>query len=421
MPAMISGTRVATPEDINRLETWLSNVATGLSKLQDDTNTRFADHTQRLNSLTAAFNTQKLHLDKLSTDLQNLDTALKEAVQDTEQTLDGIVGEIQQSDSLLKETNQYLSAHGDKIEQIATTANRQANAETARRLDLEKRLEEMLGVQKSQYTALRQAFSDLQAKLVELAVAEKMGAEMVERSIRVLRDTVTQVQDQTQSDLTRTSQAVQEYTRAKNERAKQEADVYARLISIQEQMHARLESIETVAGLQALSGTQSQEHQQDLMHLERAWQANELNQEAALLLRRGDYSTAVLLLEQAIELSPQDLALQTNLAHAWSKTGQIERAESLLLATLEIEPGTAPVHNQLGVLYLEKGDSPAALPYLQRAAELEPDSGAILINLGKAYFQNGRIALAMEAWQRARQVEPGLVNDDVAVKLLLEG
>lgn len=347
---------------------------------------------------------------------------LEAALKDLESTLAGIVAEVEHSSSLLGETNKHLADGSNMVEKIAASIREQVQSEIAHRQELTGCLERLLKQHQDQSLAWREMFEHIQSRLTELAQMEQRGAEIIGSSIGELSDLLASLRAQTEYEFARTIGAVQAFTQAKGERSCQEAGVFEQLLTAQTYLHQQLGAIQAAAAGLAASSEQAQLHQHTRLVQTTSRQAQELNHQAALLLHRSDYSTAMLLLEEAVRLAPEDVAIQTNLALACLKSGQRERAESILLQVLAREPDAVIALNELGVLYLDQipPDTQTALSYLQRAAHLAPEDAVIWLNLGKAYYHCGAIALALRAWQRAGQLAPSLVASDAAVQTLLD-
>jgi len=421
MPVNISGTWVASADDISNLNKKLEQNVSQINLAIQTNRKQIEDQNVQVRSLQQEMQKQVEATSKLANDLKVLDETFKKAVEDLDKTLTGISQEVELSGDLITEINGHLQASGEAIRHIQVSAEIQTRSEVSRRQELIDRFTKLLEQQKSQDAALHEAFSDIQTNLGELTKAEQEGARLVERSVRMLREAVIQMQSQTQDELLRSTQAIQTFTQTKTERAGQEAETLENLAILQESLRERLVNIEKLSSGLATSSNQAHLHQQDLLLYEKTWRASELNEQAALLIQTGNYTPAISLLEEAIQLAPQDITLGSNLALAYFKSKQYERAETILLKMLEQYPDATSMLNELGVLYLEQKNPQAALPHLIHATNLEPNYAALWLNLGKAHFGCGNVPLAIEAWQHAQQLEPTLVAEDLDVRLILEG
>jgi tetratricopeptide (TPR) repeat protein len=150
-----------------------------------------------------------------------------------------------------------------------------------------------------------------------------------------------------------------------------------------------------------------------------------LNQRGIQLWRAGKFADAVLIAQQALQLSektlgPDHLATATllnNLAELYRSMGDYAKAEPLFQRALKIqeqalgpdEPGTAATLNNLAALYDSMGNYAKAEPLYQRALKISenalgpdhPQTVTALSNLARLYNSMGDYAKAEPIHQRA--------------------
>ncbi len=109
---------------------------------------------------------------------------------------------------------------------------------------------------------------------------------------------------------------------------------------------------------------------------------------------RGDYDNALQLLAQqrydeAIELlimiteeAPDLSAPYIDLGIAYSRSGDLERAEAALQTASRLSPEHPIVHNELGILYRKMGRFDAARASYEKALDIYPDFHFARRNLG---------------------------------------
>ena len=103
-----------------------------------------------------------------------------------------------------------------------------------------------------------------------------------------------------------------------------------------------------------------------------------INLGGALILQRK-WSQAVRILSKAVDVSPDNALLWTNLAAAY--LGRLEtsgpkhqaRAISAYEKALRIDPSAANVHYHLGLIYKRQGNLSRASAMFQRALEINPN------------------------------------------------
>lgn len=111
------------------------------------------------------------------------------------------------------------------------------------------------------------------------------------------------------------------------------------------------------------------------------------------MLRRFD--EAVICLERASALAPQNEDLKLTLAHALLSRGDIKEARAITEAALQREPGNARAFLQLGTIDLAMQDRASAEAALARALELAPDDADTLRNLSTLLVERGRFEEAL--------------------------
>jgi tetratricopeptide (TPR) repeat protein len=142
--------------------------------------------------------------------------------------------------------------------------------------------------------------------------------------------------------------------------------------------------------------------------LERATRENRaiaaivLGRLGAMAIREGQFQRAVQLLSDSLGLD-DDVIVRTNLAIAYMRLREIDKAIKEAQAALKLDSKNARAHHALGKLLYMKGSYADALPELERGIALEPDLDAAY-TLGMTYLrlkQIERTKLLFEEMQAA--------------------
>jgi tetratricopeptide (TPR) repeat protein len=98
-----------------------------------------------------------------------------------------------------------------------------------------------------------------------------------------------------------------------------------------------------------------------------------LRQLGNLSISEQQFDRATVLLDEAVEFSPEDAALQVEDAIAWFRKGDANKATQIIQSVLRAHSDNARAHNVLGRLYLFNGDLDASIAELQKAVALRDD------------------------------------------------
>jgi tetratricopeptide (TPR) repeat protein len=117
------------------------------------------------------------------------------------------------------------------------------------------------------------------------------------------------------------------------------------------------------------------------------------------LLGRSD--EAVICLERATALAPDNEDVKLSLAQALLSRGDVAGARDLAAAAAERDPTNARAFLQLGAIDLATNDRSAAEASLLKALDLAPDNPEPLRNLSALYIEKGRWDEALQLAERA--------------------
>ena len=103
-------------------------------------------------------------------------------------------------------------------------------------------------------------------------------------------------------------------------------------------------------------------------------QAYEAFREGTSLLESDNAHAAVIPLERARTLEPEQGSVREALARAYYRTGRFSAAEAEFQAALEIDPVNDYAHFGIGLCRLKAGDRTGARGHLRQATVMRPDN-----------------------------------------------
>ena len=107
------------------------------------------------------------------------------------------------------------------------------------------------------------------------------------------------------------------------------------------------------------------------------------------------------------DLSPEDPVAFAEFALALAQNGKPEEAISNYRKSLALDASNAGVHADLGAILCEKGESAEGLEHLQKAVALKPESAAVRNKLAYALAQAGRFSESIGQLQKSIDIGGG--------------
>jgi tetratricopeptide (TPR) repeat protein len=122
------------------------------------------------------------------------------------------------------------------------------------------------------------------------------------------------------------------------------------------------------------------------------------------------------------DLNPYDEFAFSSLGWAYTMQRKYEDAAAAFNKAIEINPLSLYAHAALGGMYQESHQYAKAVPELEKAVSLKSDDASLQINLGDAYLNLGQDDKALSAFDRAVQISatPAVWNN-IAYQLSLKG
>ncbi|HEX3983264.1 MAG TPA: tetratricopeptide repeat protein [Acidisoma sp.] len=130
----------------------------------------------------------------------------------------------------------------------------------------------------------------------------------------------------------------------------------------------------------------------------------------------GDWPHAQADLEHALKLSPGQPYVLNYLGYSWAvKKENMTQARAMIEQALQVVPQDGAVIDSLGYVMLQQGDAQGAVRTLMQAVKLIPEDPTINAHLGDAYAAAGDHLQAIFQWRRALQLDP---TPDLSAQLL---
>ena len=123
--------------------------------------------------------------------------------------------------------------------------------------------------------------------------------------------------------------------------------------------------------------------------------------------QQGQHAEAAELVRRAVNLRPEDAALQLNLGNALKALGQIDDAIEQFRNALTLAPSFPMAHYNLGNAYASVGRHEDAADAFEKSLRLQPNDASSHNNLGNALHALGRHTEAIASFQRALELRPG--------------
>jgi tetratricopeptide (TPR) repeat protein len=128
----------------------------------------------------------------------------------------------------------------------------------------------------------------------------------------------------------------------------------------------------------------------------------------------GDFESAIVEYEAALELEPDNVSALTNLGVAYYSTGDLDGAIAQYNKAIEIAPEDADIYSNLAAAYVQKGQLDKALETYETAVKHNPDLAEAHFGLGVIHLQMGNADGAIEAFEKFQELDTG--NDPTATE-----
>ena len=115
----------------------------------------------------------------------------------------------------------------------------------------------------------------------------------------------------------------------------------------------------------------------------------------------GDSDKAIDYMEKALEINPENEALNRNMVELYLSADQVADGIAFYVNLLASHPKSFQIPYQLGHLYLAYEDLDAAMKYLEQASDGHSDHFGVNVWLARAWKKRGKLSEAVHYWERA--------------------
>jgi len=123
---------------------------------------------------------------------------------------------------------------------------------------------------------------------------------------------------------------------------------------------------------------------------------------ATMQQTNGDANAAEITLREILKESPRNSVALNNLGYFLAERGEkLDEALKLIQQALEIDPNNSSFLDSLGWTYYKLGKLPEAEKNLKAALRIDNTSATVQEHLGDVHQKQGRAELAKSAWQKA--------------------
>ena len=116
-------------------------------------------------------------------------------------------------------------------------------------------------------------------------------------------------------------------------------------------------------------------------------EANSLYQQACSAEYKEDYATAVSKLQQALNISANDVMIYTKLAGVYSEMGEYEKALATYAKVAELKPTDGYIYISIGSIYENQGKYLEALNAYNKVMEMCPEYLYNYLNIANVQYQ----------------------------------
>lgn len=158
---------------------------------------------------------------------------------------------------------------------------------------------------------------------------------------------------------------------------------------------------------------QLEEAEQELREAEKlgGQEGNVYNTLAMIQSDKGQFDSALLLIERALQAEPEEPYFLNNRGYIYLRMGKLVEAERDINQSLSGDPYNPWAYRNKGIFYLEKGDGPLAVRLLQQAYGMDEFIDKIHFYRAQAFLLNGQQNEYCSEIKKSVEADEGAVTD----------
>ena len=126
----------------------------------------------------------------------------------------------------------------------------------------------------------------------------------------------------------------------------------------------------------------------------------------SLFYQKGEFYSALLYIEKAIALTPNDSVLWSSKGNLFFELGYFDEAIDFLNKSIQIDNNNFDAYNSLGFIYIARQDYSKAEENLFKSLEIKNNYHAALSNISLLYKEKEEYLKALEYAKRAKDIAP---------------
>ncbi|HEX5555394.1 MAG TPA: tetratricopeptide repeat protein [Chitinophagaceae bacterium] len=139
--------------------------------------------------------------------------------------------------------------------------------------------------------------------------------------------------------------------------------------------------------------------------------ASQLYSTAQGFMRSGDYANAILVLNRAVQLAPENAEYRKQLAFSYYLNNNLKQADKIIKQVLNSDAADVQTYQIAGNIYKSENDPKAAERNYKRGLKKFPNSGDLYNELGQIYSDQREYTDALRYWTTGIKVDPGFASN----------